>query len=254
MTGLLARARQHVGRAHPDLARQRRRDRLGPEHRYPYQEGSFFGNIFVSPPVALLLQRQGLRSRRGARPPGRRPDANAPYTDPFGTPGPLQGLLHGAPATTNGAPTASRRARLHPRRDGVAQLRPQHAVQDLQQQNGKCLEVAGSSTSAGAAIQVSSCTTGRTNQQWTITQIRPASTRSSTCVGKALDSTAARPTTTPRWYSTATRARRRSTGRCSRWATRAMAASTSQPVGKTTSTIWPSGGNNNDGTRRHHDV
>ena len=53
-------------------------DRLGPEHRYPYQEGSFFGNIFVSPPKAYYCNGKDFDS---GTVPGRLGvgQSNAPY-------------------------------------------------------------------------------------------------------------------------------------------------------------------------------
>ena len=49
---------------------------------YPYQEGSFFGNVFVSPPVAQYCNGKDFSS---ATVPGRLgANSNAPYTNPFG--------------------------------------------------------------------------------------------------------------------------------------------------------------------------
>ncbi len=68
---------------------------------YPYQEGSFFGNIFVNPPKGYFCNGKDFAS---GTVPGRlgAGQSGAPYSDPFGTPGPCTPSCTASSATTNG--------------------------------------------------------------------------------------------------------------------------------------------------------
>ena len=132
---------------------------------YPYQEGSFFGNVFVSPPVAQYCNGKDFDS---AAVPGRLgANANAPYTNPFGG-----NSLCSAHCTAHST-------------DGFTQCgNYTHVVTvwrnfDVNTQykicnkgNSLCLSVSGSSKSTSAAI-IQSTYTAASNQKWTITQISP---------------------------------------------------------------------------------
>ena len=204
MTGVLARAREHLGRAHPDLARQRGRDRLGPEHQLPVPGGLVLRQHLREPAQGLLLQRQGLQRR--ARCPAASASASRtrPTSDPFGTPGPCATQLHGLLVEDQ---RRRRRLlvllRLHPRRDRVAQLRRQHAVlasataRTRQVPRGRGQQhVERARRSRSARLQrVDATSSGRSPRS------RPASTSSmNVATGKALDTERRqRPPTTPRW-------------------------------------------------------
>jgi hypothetical protein len=73
----------------------------GQNTSYPYQEGSFFGNIFVNPPKGYFCNGRDFDS---GTVPGRlgAGQSNAPYYDPFGTPGPCSPSCTASSATTNG--------------------------------------------------------------------------------------------------------------------------------------------------------
>jgi hypothetical protein len=135
----------------------------GQSSSYPYQEGSFFGNIFVSPPVAQYCNGKDFDS---ATVPGRLgANANAPYRDPFGTPGPCAGYCtaHG----TDGYDKCGNYSHVVTVWRNF-DVNTQYKI--CNKQNTKCLEVASSSKTAGAAIQQRTYS-GGSNQKWTITQI-----------------------------------------------------------------------------------
>jgi Ricin-type beta-trefoil lectin domain-like len=130
---------------------------------YPYQEGSFFGNVFVSPPVAQYCNGKDFDS--GTVPGRLGANSNAPYTNPFGSTS-----LCSSYCTAHST-------------DGFTQcgnythvvtvwrnfdVNTQYKI--CNKQNTKCLEVAGSSKSASAAIQQRTYSAA-SNQKWTITQI-----------------------------------------------------------------------------------
>src|SRR6185436_7405222 len=73
----------------------------GQDTSYPYQEGSFFGNVFVNPPKGYYC---GGKDFDAGTVPGRigAGQSYAPYYDPFGTPGPCAPSCTASSATTNG--------------------------------------------------------------------------------------------------------------------------------------------------------
>jgi len=135
----------------------------GQSTSFPYQEGSFFGNIFVSPPVAQYCNGKDFDS---ATVPGRLgANSNAPYTDPFGSPGPCAGYC--TAYGTDGYTKCGNYTHVVTVWRNF-DVNTQYKI--CNKQNTKCLEVASSSKSAGAAIQQRTYS-GGSNQKWTITQI-----------------------------------------------------------------------------------
>jgi len=142
----------------------------GQSTSYPFQEGSFFGNIFVNPPKGYFCSGKDFGS---GTVPGRLGvgQSNAPYYDPFGTPGLCAPSCTASSSTTNGVA------------DGYSSCYGYTHVVTVwrnfdvntkyritNRQTGKVVEVAGSSKSGGAAVQQRTYA-GSANQQWTITQI-----------------------------------------------------------------------------------
>jgi hypothetical protein len=157
---------------------------------FPYQEGSFFGNIFVSPPVANFCNGKDFDS---ATVPGRlgAGQVGAPYTNPF-----YSAALCSTYCTAASSPYAA---------DGFKQCNAYtHIVTvwrnfDVNTQykicnkyTGKCLEVAGSSTANSAVIDQRTYTAAA-NQKWIITQISPKKYKVvNVNSGKAMDITGAK--------------------------------------------------------------
>ena len=211
---------------------------------FPYQEGSFFGNIFISPPVANYCNGKDFDS---ATVPGRLGvgQSGAPYTNPFGGNSQCSGYCVAA-----ASPYAA---------DGYKQCQTNtHVVTvwrnfDVATQykicnksTGKCLEVAGASTAAGAAIAHRTYT-GATNQKWIITQISPKKYKIvNVNSGKALDLTGAKTVdATPVIQSTYS-------GAASQlWSLISLSDQagmyTVSPSSKLTNSIQPAGGYNVDG-------
>ena len=142
----------------------------GENSSYPYQEGSFFGNIFVSPPVADFCNGKDfdLGTVPGRLGVGQN---NAPYKNAFWT-----GALCQYNCTAADSPNSN---------DGFKQcLTYKHVVtvwrnfdpntqyKICNKTTARCLEVASSSTSAGAAIQQRTWNGGN-NQKWMIAQVSP---------------------------------------------------------------------------------
>jgi hypothetical protein len=217
----------------------------GQNASYPYQEGSFFGNIFVNPPKGYFCNGKDFSS---GTVPGRLGvgQSNAPYTNPFGTPGPCANSCVASSARTNNVG------------DGFSQCNGYTHVVTVwrnfdantqykicNKQNGKCLEVVGSSTSAGATVQQRSFS-GASNQKWTITQTVAGKYKVVNAnSGKALDltgsSTADNTVLVQQNYSgSATQ----------QWAFQSLGDQAGNyqvsPSGKLTATIWPASGSMND--------
>jgi hypothetical protein len=156
---------------------------------FPYQEGSFFGNVFVNPPVGRFCNGKDFDS---ATVPGRlgAGQTNAPYTDPFGTPGPCASNCTASSATTNGVADGFSQCGTYTHVVTVWRnfdVNTQYKI--CNKQNGKCLEVASSSTAAGAAI-LQRTYAATSNQKWVITQISPKKYKVvNVNSGKALDLT-----------------------------------------------------------------
>ena len=162
----------------------------GQNTSYPYQEGSFFGNIFVNPPKGYFCNGDDFSA---GTVPGRlgAGQSYAPYYDPFGTPGPCSASCTKSSATTNG------------KADGYStcygythvvtvwrnfDVNTQYRI--CNRQIGKCLEVPGSSSTAGTGIQFRTYS-GASNQKWTITQTAAGKYKVvNVATGKALDTAA----------------------------------------------------------------
>jgi len=213
---------------------------------YPYQEGSFFGNIFVNPPKGYFCNGRDFDS---GTVPGRlgAGQSYAPYYDPFGTPGPCSASCTASSATTNGV--ADGYSACYGYTHVVTVWRNfdvNTQYQIMNRQTGKVLEVAGSSTSAGAAIQGRTYA-GTANQKWTITQISAGKYKViNVNSGKALDltggSTADGTTLIQSTYS----------GAASQlWSFQSISVQPGNyeisPSAKLASTIWPAAGNTLDG-------
>jgi hypothetical protein len=182
----------------------------GQNSSYPFQEGSFFGNIFVSPPKGYFCNGKDFSA---GTVPGRLGvgQSNAPYTDPFGTPGPCVYSCAASSANTNGVADGYSSCSGYTHVVTVWRnfdVNTQYSICD--RETGKCIGVAGSSTSNGAAIQVGSYNalvqnsySGTSSQLWSLPSL-----------GNPGDGGI---------YKVS-------------------------PSAKTTSSIWPSAGNYNDGT------
>jgi len=220
----------------------------GQNTSYPFQEGSFFGNIFVSPPKGYFCNGKDFSA---ATVPGRLGvgQSNAPYSDPFGTPGPCAPSCTASSAKTNNVADGFSTCYGYTHVVTVWRnfdVNTQYRI--CNREDTKCLEVAGSSTSAGAAIQQRTYN-GSTNQKWTITQISPGKYKLLNVVsGKALDttgsSTADNIALVQQSYS--------GTG-TQLWALQSLGNQGDggnyqlSPSTKLTGTVWPAAGNTNDG-------
>jgi hypothetical protein len=218
----------------------------GQNASYPYQEGSFFGNIFVSPPKGYFCNGKDFDS---GVVPGRLGAGQwfAPYYDPFGTPGPCAASCTPSSARTNNV--ADGFTSCYGYTHVVTVWRNFDAntkYQIMNKQTGKVLEVAGGSTSAGAAIQGRTYS-GATQQKWTITQVSAGKYKVvNVNSGKALDltggATADGTTLVQSTYS----------GAASQlWSFQSVASQPGNyevsPAAKLPSSIWPAAGNTLDG-------
>ena len=199
----------------------------GQNSSYPFQEGSFFGNIFVSPPKGYFCNGKDFSA---GTVPGRLGvgQSNAPY---------IRSVRHARPVRLElhrlvGEDQQRRRRlldllRLHPRRDRVAQLRRQHAVLDLRPREHQVYRGRGQQhleRRGGPDAHLQRREQPALDDHPDVDrQVQGRQRRDRQGAGSQRS---ARPPTTLRWCRTATRARRRSSGLCRRWATRAMAAST----------------------------
>jgi hypothetical protein len=221
----------------------------GQNSSYPFQEGSFFGNIFVSPPKGYFCNGKDFSA---GTVPGRLGvgQSNAPYLDPFGTPGPCASSCASSSASTNGVADGYSSCYGYTHVVTVWRnfdVNTQYSICD--RESGKCIEVAGSSSSNGAAVQMR-VYNGANNQRWTITQISSGKYKViNVATGKALDLTGgATADNTPlvqNSYSGAS---------SQLWSLPSLGNPGDggvykvSPSAKTTSSIWPSAGNYNDGT------
>ena len=218
----------------------------GQNTSYPYQEGSFFGNIFVNPPKGYFC---GGRDFDSGTVPGRlgAGQSNAPYSDPFGTPGPCAPSCTPSSATTNGVADGFSTCNGYTHVVTVWRnfdVNTQYKIVNRQIQ--KVLEVSGGSTAAGAAI-LSRTYSGAAYQKWTITQTAAGKYKViNVATGKALDltgsSTADGSALVQQTYSgTATQ----------QWAFQSISSQPGNyeisPSNKLPSTIWPAAGNTNEG-------
>ena len=211
----------------------------GQSTSYPYQEGSFFGNIFVSPPVAQYCNGKDFDS---ATVPGRLgANANAPYTDPFGSPGPCAGYC-----TAHGSDGYDKCGNYTHVVTVWRNFDVNTQYKICNKQNTKCLEVASSSKSAGAAVQQRTYS-GASNQKWTITQISAKHYKVvNVNSGMALDLTGSSmndntPLVQSSYSGTATQ----------QWSLQSLGDQLGtyevSPASKTASTIWPASGVATDG-------
>ncbi len=217
----------------------------GQNTSYPYQEGSFFGNVFVSPPKAYFCNGRDFDS---ATVPGRLgANSNAPYYDPFGTPGPCSASCTASSATTNGVADGYSTCYGYTHVVTVWRnfdVNTQYKI--MNRQTGKVLEVAGSSTTAGAAIQGRTYA-GTANQKWTITQISAGKYKViNVNSGKALDLTGGVTADGTALIQSAY------SGAASQlWSFQSISVQPGNyeisPSAKMASTIWPAAGNTLDG-------
>jgi hypothetical protein len=219
----------------------------GQNSSYPFQEGSFFGNIFVSPPRGYFCNGKDFSA---GTVPGRLGvgQSNAPYFDPFGTPGPCASSCATSYSSTNGVADGYSSCYGYSHVVTVWRnfdVNTQYSICD--RETGKCIGAA--STSTGAAVQVGSYY-GSSNQRWTIGQISPGKYKIiNVASGKALDlnggSTNDNTALVQNSYS----------GTSSQlWSLPSLGNPGDggvykvSPSARTTSSIWPSAGNYSDGT------
>ncbi len=221
----------------------------GQNSSYPFQEGSFFGNVFTNPPKGYFCNGKDFSA---GTVPGRLGvgQSNAPYFDPFGTPGPCASSCTASSAKTNGVADGFSTCYGYTHVVTVWRnfdVNTQYSI--CNRENTKCLEVAGSSTSNGAAIQ-QRVFNGSSNQRWTITQISTGKYKvMNAATGKALDLTGGATSD-----NTALVQNSYSGGSSQLWALPSLGNPGDggiyefSPSAKGTSSIWPSGGSYNDGT------
>jgi hypothetical protein len=217
----------------------------GQNTSFPYQEGSFFGNVFVNPPQGFFCNGKDFSS---ATVPGRLGvgQSNAPYTDPYGTPGPCANYCTASAAKTNNVSDGFSQCGAYTHVVTVWRnfdVNTQYKI--CNKQNGRCLEVAGSSTAAGAAVQQRTYS-GASNQKWTITQISAGKYKVvNVNSGKALDLTGSSTND-----NTAMIQQTYSGTATQQWAFQSLGDQAGNyevsPSGKLTTTIWPALGNMND--------
>ena len=126
---------------------------------YPFQEGSFFGNIFVSPPVANYCNGSDFNS---AVVPGRlgATQTGSPYKNPFSGTGTCRNNCVGVTNYTHwdamgNADVPDGFTKCGTRTRVLTVYREFDAVTDYKlcnRQSGLCLDVAGSSTTEGAGF------------------------------------------------------------------------------------------------------
>ena len=218
---MLARAREHLGRAHPNLARQRGRDRLGPEHQLPVPGGLVLRQHLREPAARATSATARISARARSPAASALASPTRPTCDPFGTPGPCSARCTASSAKTNSVA------------DGFAacygythvvtvwrnfDVNTQYKI--CNKQNGQVPRGRGQQH-VGRARRSSSAPTPRsTNQKWTITQISPGKYKvMNVNSGKALDiSGGSIADNTALVQTERTRGRRPSSGRSSRWA------------------------------------
>jgi ricin-type beta-trefoil lectin protein len=221
----------------------------GQNSSYPFQEGSFFGNIFVSPPKGYFCNGKDFSA---GTVPGRLGvgQSNAPYFDPFGTPGPCASSCAASSASTNGVADGYSSCYGYTHVVTVWRnfdVNTQYSICD--RLTYKCIEVAGSSTSNGAPVQMR-VYNGANNQRWTITQISAGKYKVvNVASGKALDLTGGAtvdntPLVQNSYSGTASQL----------WSLPSLGNPGDggiyevSPSARASASIWPSGGNYNDGT------
>ena len=133
---------------------------------YPYQEGSFFGNIFSSPPKGFFCNGEDFDL---GTVPGRLGvgQSNAPYTDPFGSSALCSKYCTAANSTLDGYTNCNGFKHV------ITVYRdwdPNTDYKICSRSAGTCLSVSGSSTSDGAVIVLGSYSSGA-NQKFRIARI-----------------------------------------------------------------------------------
>jgi hypothetical protein len=137
---------------------------------YPYQEGSFFGNIFTNPPKAYFCN--GKDFDQGAV-PGRLGvgTSGAPYTNPFGNGAYCRDKCQAADYPNNNDGYKSCYGFNHV----ITVWRnfdPNTNYKVCSRQSGQCLDVDHKSTLDGASL-IQWGYTGGDNQKWKIKQVAP---------------------------------------------------------------------------------
>ncbi|HET6146993.1 MAG TPA: RICIN domain-containing protein [Polyangia bacterium] len=142
----------------------------GQNTNFPYQEGSFFGNIFTNPPKAYFCN--GKDFDQGAV-PGRlgAGQSGAPYTNPFGSGAYCKDRCTAADYPSNNDGYKSCNGFNHV----VTVWRnfdPNTDYKVCARHSGKCLDVMGAST-ANYAQLIQYYQNYQNNQKWRITQVSP---------------------------------------------------------------------------------
>ena len=209
---------------HRHLAGQRRRHRLGHQPDFPYQEGSFFGNLFPNPWQGFYCNGKGYDAGSVPAASARRWRATSTSTRTAATSSAATRVS--APRT---APTATTRAT--PSSNGV--LKTWSKVVTVWRNfdpTPSTRSATGARRSAWASKAPAPPTTPPSRSRATraattrssgCCRPRPASTRSSTSTAARRSTSAAR-----RWCRSPTRARHRSKRRSTRWAAAASSAAT----------------------------
>jgi hypothetical protein len=159
----------------------------GKSSSFPYQEGSFYGNIFVSAPKAYYCNGadfdQGMvPGRLGAN------QAGAPYKNPLGNGVLCQNRCTWANYTHDGFSSCPDTNNV-PYRHVVTVWRnfdPNTNYKICDRASGKCLDTNGSTTPNSTLVQKGY--TGAPSQKWGITQLSPGKYKiTSVATGMALD-------------------------------------------------------------------
>ena len=153
----------------------------GQNPSFPYQEGSFFGNLFPAPWTGYFCNGKGFD--QGAV-PGRlgAPLASNVYVDPFGANVECSTSMRCTAHGTDGYDSCTTPSDNKLWKHVVTAWRnydPKTLYKICNFATGKCLGVSSASTADGAAIEQRGYT-GAAGQTWSVLQLWPGSTRSST--------------------------------------------------------------------------
>ena len=157
----------------------------GQSKDYPYQEGSFFGNVFVSPPQALYCN--GKDFDKGLVPGRLGEGSGAIYKNPYASGTTYCKDYCDAPDAPNSADGYKACGSWKHVITVWRNFDPNTDYKVCNRNSGKCLDVTQGSTENFAQL-IQYHDTGRSNQHWRINQIRPGNYRFlNVNSGKALD-------------------------------------------------------------------
>jgi hypothetical protein len=148
----------------------------GQSSNHPYQEGTFFGNIFTSPPSAFFCNGRDhafgvVPGRLGATQTG------SPYTNPYGKDVLCRDrcTAAGGPSNTDGFSSCPSQIYGRPAYKHTVTVYRNYEVTTpykiCDKANGMCLDATGST--AGAAVVQNSYNASDAGQKWTVAMVSP---------------------------------------------------------------------------------